>query len=419
MPKTAPTCARQRRPCIFSVANARRTPTRATDGRDMITATGKYNSANIMIDSLDPETLSQIRSFLDHPAFAGTYIAIMPDAHAGAGAVIGFTARRNDYVIPNVVGVDIGCGVLAYPLGSRKIDFASFDHFIKANIPSGFRIRGAGDQLITGDRPKDLFGRGMKSVIDLAGDTGQEVSKVIGSVGTLGGGNHFIEIDRTDEGQFWLLIHSGSRNFGLRVATYFQNKARELRPKTFPGAEATKGLDYLPTGRGAEEYLEAMRIAQSYAKLNRAVMARIILTFFDQSPRDAEAVETVHNYISFEDNIIRKGAVSAHAGERLIIPFNMRDGVMVCRGKGSSKWNYSAPHGAGRILSRSQARKKLSLPEFQDAMRGIYTTTATRDTIDEAPSAYKDKDVIVKAVAETVDIEFFMKPVYNFKAGAD
>jgi tRNA-splicing ligase RtcB len=172
-------------------------------------------------------------------------------------------------------------------------------------------------------------------------------------------------------------------------------------------------------GRGAEEYLEAMRTAQSYARLNRAVMAQVILTFFAQSPRAAEAVDTVHNYISFEDNIIRKGAVSAHAGERLIIPFNMRDGVMVCRGKGSSKWNYSAPHGAGRILSRSQARKKLSLHEFQDAMQGIYTTTATRDTIDEAPSAYKDKDIIVQAVAETVDIEFFMKPVYNFKAGGE
>ncbi len=389
----------------------------------MIALHGKYNSANIMIDDLDQETLSQIRSFLDHPAFAGTYIAIMPDAHAGAGAVIGFTARRNDYVIPNVVGVDIGCGVLAYPLNARHIDFRSLDRFIKTNIPSGFKIRGANDSLITGGKPKDIFDRGMKGVVGLAEETGQDMSRVIGSVGTLGGGNHFIEIDRSDEGQYWLLIHSGSRNFGLRVANYYQNKAKELKPKTLgvprPAAEAHRGLEYLPMGRGGEEYLEAMRTAQSYARLNRAVMAQVILTFFDQTEGDTEAIETVHNYISLEDNIIRKGAVSARAGERLIIPFNMRDGVMVCRGKGSSKWNYSAPHGAGRILSRSQARKKLSLDEFQEAMQGIYTSTATRDTIDEAPAAYKSKDAIVKAVAETVDIEFFMKPVYNFKAGGE
>jgi tRNA-splicing ligase RtcB len=385
----------------------------------LITLTGKYNTANVMIDDLDPVTSSQIRSFLDHPAFAGTYIAIMPDAHAGAGAVIGFTARRNDYVIPNVVGVDIGCGVLAQPLETHHIDFAAFDRFVKANVPSGFKIRGTNDTLITGARPKDFFGRGMQDTIDLAEATGQEINKVIGSIGTLGGGNHFIEIDRTDEGKYWLLIHSGSRNFGLRVATHYQDQARQLPHKTLPAVEGHRGLEYLPVGRGAEEYLEAMRTAQSYARLNRSVMAQVILAFFDQSPGDTEAVETVHNYISYEDNIIRKGAVSAHQGERLIIPFNMRDGVMVCRGKGSSKWNYSAPHGAGRILSRSQARKQLSLNEFTESMQGIYTTTANRDTIDEAPSAYKDKDVIVKAVSETVDIEFFMKPVYNFKAGGE
>jgi tRNA-splicing ligase RtcB len=385
----------------------------------VITSTGKYNSASIMIDSLDPETLRQIRSFLDHPAFAGTYIAIMPDAHAGAGAVIGFTARRNDYVIPNVVGVDIGCGVLAHPLNTRHIDFARFDRFIKTNVPSGFKVRAANDSLVTGAKPHDFFGGPMNRALELAGETGQDVGRVIGSIGTLGGGNHFIEIDRTDAGEYWLLIHSGSRNFGLRVATYYQNQARRSRSKSLPAADAGPGLEYLTMGNGAEEYLEAMRIAQSYAQLNRSVMAQVILTFFNQSPGDTTSIETVHNYISFEDNIIRKGAVSAHAGERLIIPFNMRDGVMVCRGKGNRAWNYSAPHGAGRILSRTQARKQLSIDDFKNAMKGIYTTTATRDTIDEAPLAYKDKDIIVEAVAETVDIEFFMKPVYNFKAGAE
>ena len=385
----------------------------------MITLKGKYNSANIMIDNLDQETVNQINTFLDHPAFAGTYIAIMPDTHAGAGAVIGFTAKRNDYVIPNVVGVDIGCGVLAYPLKTRSIALGEFDQFIKANIPSGFRIRGTDDRMVTGSRPKDLFDDDMSDVIGLAESTNQDIHKVIGSVGTLGGGNHFIEVDRTDEGDYWLLIHSGSRNFGLKVANFYQSKARELLKKMLIDTDERKGLEYLPAGLGAEEYLEAMRTAQRYAKLNRATMAAVGLRFFDQSPQDTEPIETVHNYISFEDDIIRKGAVSAREGERLVIPFNMRDGVMVCRGKGSRKWNYSAPHGAGRILSRTQAKKTLSVEDFQNTMQGIYTTTATRDTIDEAPMAYKDKDVIVKAVAETVDIEFFMKPVYNFKAGEE
>ncbi len=384
----------------------------------MITLKGKYNSANIMIDSIDEETAKQIRTFLDHPAFGGTYIAIMPDTHAGAGAVIGFTAKRNDYVIPNVVGVDIGCGVLAFPLKGQRVALQEFDQFIKDNIPSGFKIRGVDDRMITGRKPKELFEEN-DDIVHLAETTGQDVNKVIGSAGTLGGGNHFIEIDQTDNGQYWLLIHSGSRNFGLRVANYHQDKAKQLLKKMFVEDDERKGLEFLPTGLGAEEYLNAMRIAQRYAKLNRAVMAEVALRFFGQAPDDAEPIETVHNYISFDDNIIRKGAVSAREGERLVIPFNMRDGVMVCRGKGSRKWNYSAPHGAGRILSRSQAKKTLSVDDFRSSMEGIFTTTATQETIDEAPMVYKDKDLIVQAVAETVDIEFFMKPVYNFKAGEE
>jgi len=384
----------------------------------MQTFRGKYNSANVMIDELDQETISQIYSFLNHPAFANTYIAIMPDTHAGAGAVIGYTAKMNEYVIPNVVGVDIGCGVLAYPLGITDIDFKKLDQFIKKNVPSGFNIRSTDEKMIIGKKPRDYF-RTADDVLDLAGKTGQEREKVIGSIGTLGGGNHFIEIDKTDEGQFWLLIHSGSRNFGLRVANYYQGKAKELLKTMFVGADAYKNLEYLPVGFGAEEYLEAMRIAQDYARLNRGVMAQVIMNFFGESAWNSEAIETVHNYINFEDKIIRKGAVSAHEGERLVIPFNMRDGVIVCKGKGNKKWNYSAPHGAGRILSRRKAKETLSMEEFKSVMEGIYTTTATKDTLDESPMAYKDKDVIIEAIQETVEIEFFMKPVYNFKAGGE
>jgi RNA-splicing ligase RtcB len=383
----------------------------------MLNIRGKYNSANVMIDELDEETMKQIYSFLNHPAFAHTYIAVMPDCHAGAGAVIGFTAKRNEYVIPNVVGVDIGCGVLAYPLKVTSIDFAKLDQFIKDNIPSGFHIRG-NEKMIIGKRPSDYF-FSANDINELSTKTGQDLDRVIGSIGTLGGGNHFIEIDKTDEGQYWLLIHSGSRNFGLKVANYYQDKAKELLKTMFVGADAYKGLEYLPVGFGAEEYLKAMHVAQDYARLNRGIMAQVLMKFFGESAWNSEAIETVHNYINFEDDIIRKGAVSAHDGERLVIPFNMRDGVIVCRGKGNSKWNYSAPHGAGRILSRRKAKETLSMDEFKSSMDGIYTTTATQDTIDESPMAYKDKDVIVEAIKEAVDIEFFMKPVYNFKAGGE
>jgi tRNA-splicing ligase RtcB len=389
------------------------------------TLKGKYNSANVMIDEIDELTSQQIYSFLNHPAFARTYIAIMPDCHAGNGAVIGFTSKFNDYVIPNIVGVDIGCGVLAINLGYRALtsdqDFELLDQFIKERIPSGFKIRSISEKLGDGRHLEDAFGDKLLSeVLDVAIESGQERSKVVGSLGTLGGGNHFIEIDHDENnGEDWLLIHSGSRNFGLRVADYYQDKAKDLLKKMFIDDDVFKGLEYLPMDFGGNEYLKAMKVAQQYAHLNRQVMAGLILDdFFGVASQDnLRSIETVHNYVSFEDNIIRKGAVSAQEGEQLVIPFNMRDGVMVCRGKGSKKWNCSAPHGAGRILSRKKAKETIKLEDFQTTMKGIYTSTANSSTIDESPMAYKDKDMIVEAVAETVDIEFFMKPVYNFKAG--
>jgi len=385
----------------------------------MIIYKGKYNSANVMIDEIDPETSSQIYSFLNHPAFANTYISIMPDCHAGAGAVIGFTSKLNDYVIPNIVGVDIGCGVLAINLGcvswEGKKDLEHLDNFIKQNIPSGFNIRSVNETMTNKKKPEDVFDKELLSKItELSKITNQEITKIKGSIGTLGGGNHFIEIDHYDNtGEYWLLIHSGSRNFGLKIANYYQAQAKKFLQKAFVGADAYKGLEYLPLDMGGEDYFEAMKVAQAFASLNRKLMAELIINWIGNPA--LETIETVHNYINFKDNIIRKGAVSAHKDEKLVIPFNMRDGVAVCKGKGSSKWNYSAPHGAGRILSRSQAKKILSLDEFKAEMIGIYTTTATQNTIDEAPMAYKDKELIVDTIQETVDIEFFMKPIYNFK----
>lgn len=382
----------------------------------MIKFEGEFNYANVMIDEIDETAKEQILTFLKHPAFMHTYIAIMPDVHAGAGAVIGYTARMNEYVIPNLVGVDIGCGVDAYPLDNTSIDFESLDNFIKKNIPSGFSIRN--------ERGMDAavfqyLPDGYAAVVRrLAFKVGQSEDKALCSFGTLGGGNHFIEVDKTEDGQYWLVIHSGSRNFGLRVATFHQNKAKELVRQMFFKTDIYKNLEFLLMNLGGREYLEDMESAQKYAKLNRSIMATHLIEGFFQSEKHLP-VSSVHNYINFDDNILRKGAVSAHEGERLIIPFNMRDGVAICKGKGNKKWNCSAPHGAGRIMSRRQAKETIKMDAFESSMKGIYTTTATKETIDESPMAYKDKDKIIAAISETVDVEFFMKPVYNFKAGGE
>lgn len=386
----------------------------------MLTLTGKYNFANVMIDNLDSETQSQIYSFLNHPAFADTYIAIMPDTHAGAGAVIGFTAKVNKWIIPNVIGVDIGCGVLAINIGYPVIDFEKLDNFIKQNIPSGFSIR---NEVGMDNAVYQYLPNGFAALIrETCSKTEQGTERPMHSLGTLGGGNHFIEIDHNDAtGEDWLLIHSGSRNFGKTIAEFHQKKAREQLKEFFAGADAYKGLEYLPMNIGGTEYLSDMRTAQEYAHWNRVIMAKhIVKHIFGNSPsNELDTIDTIHNYISTKDNIIRKGAVSAYAGERLVIPFNMRDGTMVCTGKGSKKWNFSAPHGAGRIMSRRQAKDSINIEDFTSAMTGIYTTTATQHTIDESPMVYKDKDTIIEAVKETVDVNFFMRPVYNFKAGGE
>lgn len=390
----------------------------------MITLKAKYNFANIMIDEIDESTTKQIYSFLNHPAFANTYIAIMPDCHVGKGAVIGLTMKMNDYIIPNIIGMDIGCGVVSYCLGNLSIDFNSFDAFIRKNIPYGDKShnRIAIPELYKYSWSFTKKGLNISGITETCNKTGQkDINRVFNSLGSLGGGNHFIELDADEQGKLWLSVHSGSRKFGYDIANYYKNKARDLMKKMFVGDAYHKlDLEFLTMECGGADYIVDMKVAQYYAYLNRRIMLEIILTdYFKYSSKsigDNELIECSHNYIDLDHKIIRKGAISAQLGEKCLIPFNMRDGIAVCIGKGNSKYNYSAPHGAGRILSRSQAKKELDLEKFKTSMVGIYSTCIKPATIDESPMAYKDKQIILDNIKDTVDIQFMMKPVYNFKA---
>lgn len=375
----------------------------------MFTLKGKYNSANILTDAgVDEATTSQIYTFLNHPAFAKGYIAIMPDCHAGKGSCVGFTMQMNDYVIPAVVGVDISCGMytMKLPAGLSQIDFQALDDWIREKIPSGFHIH---------DMPnvKGISEYDAGQFINLSNKVGQKSGRALESIGTLGGGNHFISLDRSETGDIWVTIHSGSRNLGLAVAQYHQDRAAEFCRKALVTG-IPRGLEYLPREMGGNEYLEDMKITQRYAAANREAMGAAIMRFFDCEPD--ESWHCIHNYISFDDNIIRKGAISAHEGERVLIPLNMRDGIIIGTGKGSKKWNMSAPHGAGRIYSRGKAKKELSVEDFESDMDGIWTSCVHRGTLDECPRAYKPKEVILDVIGETVDVEAVLKPIYNFKA---
>lgn len=393
----------------------------------MIVIEGKYNFAQVMVDELDQNAREQIENFLSCPVFKGSKIRIMPDCHSGKGSVIGFTATLGNYIIPQVIGVDVGCGVEAYHIGNFPIDFQKFDDFIRKNIPSGMSVRNNISQYLTDETLEELFPQEkltveqFKATIKNISDKihycdSEKVSRHIRSLGTLGGGNHFEEIDVDLNGENWLLLHTGSRNFGLRICNYHQNKAKKLIEKFFIQDEY-KDLEFLPMDMGGEEYLEDMRFAQKFAALNRCLIAKHILQDFFSIKRfnEVKKIKSVHNYIG-DDNIIRKGAISAKIGEKVLIPFNMRDGVIVGTGKGNKNWNVSAPHGSGRIMSRNEAKKNLSLEEFKKTMDGIWTSCVSKDTLDEAPMAYKDKDLILNAIKETVDVDFWLKPVYNFKS---
>lgn len=389
----------------------------------------------IFTQNIEQEAIDQINTLLDQPAFAGCKVRIMPDVHAGAGCVIGFTANLGDKVIPNIVGVDIGCGMLTVDLGEIDIDYGKLDAAIRKRVPCGRNVH-EGRQVIFLDLQKLRCYRELK-----------DTRRLERSIGTLGGGNHFIEIDVGKDNTKYLVIHTGSRNLGKQVADYYQKLAVELMQgkdelyakqeqliaeykaqgrrneiqaaikelhKNFEARQLDipKDLCYL-TGKYREDYLHDMRICQDFAFLNRAVIADLIIEEMGWTP--ITNFETIHNYID-DENMIRKGAISAKKDEKLLIPINMRDGCIVGIGKGNEDWNQSAPHGAGRIMSRNKAREVVSLDEFKEAMDGIYTTSVGADTIDEAPMVYKPMDEIVENIKDTVDILEIIKPVYNFKA---
>ena len=370
---------------------------------------GTHGTAIVHTDDIESEATRQIIQVLDQSWADGSNVRIMPDCHSGKGCVIGYTARLGGRVVPNLIGVDIGCGVRAWNLGRRPLsarDFEALDAFIKNRIPCGMGGVHA--------EPVSPCGADVEHISRRTGSRKRPdyLGYVRRSVGTLGGGNHFIEVDLDDGGCAWLVVHSGSRNFGSRVAEHHQEIARRAT------RGAPSGLEYLE-GDARQAYLDDMEVAQRYASRNRATMGRIILGDFFGMDADALAsIESVHNYISFEDGIVRKGAISANTGEKVIIPLNMADGIVVGTGKGNPEWNSSAPHGAGRRLSRTAAKATIPLEEFERVMKesGVWTSTANRTTLDEAPQAYKDSDTIIRYLADTVDIEVRMKPVYNFKA---
>ena len=378
---------------------------------------GQYASCKVFTDAVDGMVVQQIYEFLNSPAFEGCSIRIMPDVHAGKGAVIGFTAPLSDKVIPNVIGVDIGCGVTAVPLdGVSKgmVDFPAFDAYLRENVPSGFKVRRGRNKKLNAlfkqhvSNRHPLWDEFQASVTALAEKIGDDPSRTWLSCGSLGGGNHFVEIGRDEDSkELWLVVHSGSRHFGLAIAQYHQRVASDrMGPRG--------GLAWLE-GKEARYYLQDMRTAQLFAALNRIAMLDVLVEFFGLGLEGI--VSSVHNFIG-DDDIIRKGAISAHKGEKVVIPWNMRDGMILGEGLGNADWNNSAPHGAGRKMSRSAARKRLNLDAFRKTMEeaGVWTSCVGKSTLDEAPGAYKAPVNITKYLSDTVKVTAQLKPVYNFKA---
>lgn len=394
----------------------------------MIELVGKYNKAKVYNDNVESEAQSQIIELCNQEFVKDSKIRIMPDVHAGAGCTIGTTMTITNKIVPNLVGVDIGCGAYCIKLKDKEIDFAKLDEVIRKYVPSGENIRDKKHKFTGQLRLKDL--RCLNHI---------NYDRAINSLGSLGGGNHFEEINISKDGSLYLVIHSGSRYLGKQVATHYQNLAisrlsenkkekdeliwklksegrqkeiqdelKKIRPKV-----VNKQLAYVE-GKDMEDYLHDMGIVQEYADLNRKAMADEIISRMEFTID--EEFTTTHNYIDLENMILRKGSISAQKGEKVLIPLNMRDGSIIAIGKGNPEWNYSAPHGAGRLMSRSKAKDNITLEEFKDSMKGIWTTSVKESTIDESPMAYKPMDEILENVQDTVDIIEVIKPIYNFKA---
>ena len=389
-------------------------------------------------ETFENEAWEQVKKLANYSAYDNSTIRIMPDAHAGKGCTIGTTMTLHGMVTPNLVGVDIGCGMLVIDLGEIEVDFAKLDGVIKRFVPSGFDIH------------TQAWAK-LDDLDELICMNSCDISRAIHSIGTLGGGNHFVSIEQSQtNGDKYLVIHTGSRNLGVQVCKFYQDLAfkklnemseikkqvsneviakckAEGRQKDIPTElkkalanikkpSADKELAHLE-GDDFKNYIHDMEIVQKFAALNRATIAKIILQ--KMGWKELDRFETIHNYIDTKNMILRKGSISAQAGEKVIIPMNMRDGSLICVGKGNADWNYSAPHGAGRLMSRNKAKSAISLADFEKSMEGIYSSTISRSTIDESPMAYKNMDEIVRCIEPTVDIVDIIKPLYNFKAGEE
>lgn len=364
----------------------------------MIEIKGKFNTAKVFTDILEEGAVAQIQELCDQEFTINSRIRIMPDVHEGAGCTIGTTMTITDKVVPNLVGVDIGCGMETIKIKNSHIELEKLDKLIYSRIPSGFKVRNKAH------RYNDEIDLTELRCLDKAG---LKIKRAHLSLGTLGGGNHFIEANKDDEDNIYLVVHSGSRNIGLQVAQYYQRQAQKENPNL------PRDLAYI-SGDLLNDYLHDMKIIQRFAMINRKAMMDEIIKGMKLKVK--EEFTTIHNYIDTDSMILRKGAVSAKEGEKFLIPINMRDGSLICIGKGNPDWNSSAPHGAGRLMSRNVAKSSLTLTEFKKEMKGIYTTSVNKSTLDEAPMAYKEMDHIVKHIEETAEIVKVIKPIYNFKA---
>jgi tRNA-splicing ligase RtcB len=415
---------------------------------------GKNTVAKVMIDGIDQETMRQITLMANHPA-ATNPVAIMPDCHAGKGCVVGFTMKAGPKVVCNWIGVDIGCGMLSVNTGIAGLSdekLSVLDRELRLAIPMGKNPNNSVEKGVK-ERLVRITGASEAELVALIDLVGMRDGRFWTSIGTLGGGNHFIELGVDEAGSTWLTIHSGSRNFGKRVCEFYDNMAQKqlrtgaaeenmaaLKAKAERGEIAKADIGRLHAqfkadtkltfdvkesayleGENLEMYLSSMRVAQAYAALNRQVMADRILALLGRQvgknlSAPVETIETVHNYISPDDGVIRKGAVASYAGWKMVIPFNMRDGLLICEGKSNPEWNFSAPHGAGRVFSRRQAKDQILMEDYEKSMEGIFTTSVSASTLDESPMAYKDAAVIEAAIEPTAKILHRVKPIYNVKA---
>lgn len=368
----------------------------------MLKIKGRYNEAIVFTDEIEVTAKQQVYDLCNQEFLQDAKIRMMPDLHAGKGCTIGTTMTITDKIVPNFVGVDLGCGMICVALDIKKegIDFKKLDQVIRRNIPSGMNVRKKAHPNANEIPFKEII-------------TPINEGRARVGIGTLGGGNHFIELNEGKDERIYLVIHSGSRNPGKQISDHYQQVAIDALSTNRHETQVNKDMAYVE-GENMQNYLHDVQIAQRYAAVNRKTMVEIIME--GMGWKSISVIDTIHNYIDMNKMILRKGAISAEQDEIVIIPMNMRDGSLICRGKGNPKWNYSGPHGAGRLMSRSQARRQIKIAEFEDTMKDVWSTSVTKSTVDESPFAYKKMDDIISHIGDTVEIIEIIKPLYNFKA---